>query len=166
VPILNILPGVPSGSRQTVPRVSRAHRPHIGPQRPSDDIFWRSPTPPARTPSPREDNQARPPPRIPKTTSVDDAIRYWEMGDESRGLDLPLKVWVFTYKPSEYRSQAQKLSMIGIVRAEFAEVCSGDWEVFERRYPGLRYQYTKLVKAVRVARIARGDTKSRHPNKK
>jgi hypothetical protein len=101
-------------------------------------------------------------PRIPKTTSLDDALQYWEKGDVSLGLTTPLKMWSDIYQPSEYRSEAQKLSMIHIVRDEFVKHCNGNWEVFEQHYPGLRHEYTKLIKAVRNARIARGDLKPRH----
>jgi hypothetical protein len=69
--------------------------------------------------------------------------------------------WVVTYEPAEYRSEAQKLSMIRIVRDEFVEHCARDYDVFEDQYPELRYQYTKLVKAVRTVRIARGDAAAR-----
>jgi hypothetical protein len=103
-------------------------------------------------------------PRIPKTTSLDDAIRYWEDGDVGLGLSVPLKTWATTYQPFEYRSEAQKLSMIRILRDEFVVHCDHDWDIFEELYPGLRYQYTKLVKAVRRARVARGDAKLRRPH--
>jgi len=113
-----------------------------------------------------EDQEPSRPPCIPKTTSLDDAIKYWEKGDEAKGLDLPLKVWIYAYRPSEYRMEAQKLSMINIVRTEFVERCNRDWTIFEQQYPGLRYQYTKLVKAVRAARITRGETKPRQRQRK
>jgi hypothetical protein len=104
-------------------------------------------------------------PRIPKTTSIDDALRFWEEGDVSLGLSSPLKMWATIYQPSEYRSEAQKLSMIHILRDEFVKLCKHDWETFETRYPGLRYEYTKLIKAVREARIARGDIKRRRAHR-
>jgi hypothetical protein len=100
-------------------------------------------------------------PCIPKTTSLDDALWYWEKGDEALGLTVPLKAWVTIYQPSEYRTEAQKLSMIHILRDEFVDHCDQDWSVFEEHYPGLRYQYTKLVNAVRQVRIAHGDAKAR-----
>jgi hypothetical protein len=50
---------------------------------------------------------------------------------------------------------------ISIVQDEFAIECQGNWGLFEERYPGLRFHYTKLVKAIRVAQIDRGDTKAR-----
>jgi hypothetical protein len=119
------------------------------------------------TPEPPQVQVHRPlislgPPRIPETRSLDDALRYWEEGDEGKGLIVPLNRWCIGYQPSAYRSQAQKLSMIGIVCDEFNGHCKGDWELFEQTYPGLRYKYTKLVKAVRDARIMRGETKQRH----
>jgi hypothetical protein len=104
-------------------------------------------------------------PRIPKTTSLDDALRYWEKGDEELGLTVPLKTWATVYQPSEYRSEAQKLSMIRILRDEFVDHCDRDWSVFEESYPGLRHQYTKLVNAVRQARVARGDAKPRRAHR-
>jgi hypothetical protein len=100
-------------------------------------------------------------PRIPKTTSLDDAIRYWEKGDVELGLTMPLKTWRTIYQPSEYRSEAQKLSTIHILRDEFVHHCAQDWDRFEELYPELRYQYTRLIHAVREARIARGDTMPR-----
>jgi len=51
--------------------------------------------------------------------------------------------------------------MIRILRDEFVNQCKCDWKVFEEHYPGLRYEYTKLIKAVRNARIARGDVEPR-----
>jgi hypothetical protein len=54
--------------------------------------------------------------------------------------------------------------MIRILRDEFVVHCDHDWDIFEELYPGLRYQYTKLVKAVRRARVARGDAKLRRPH--
>ena len=104
-------------------------------------------------------------PRIPRTTSLDDVLRYWEKGDASLGLIIPLKQWSTIYSPSEYRSEAQKLCMIRILQDEFVKHCNGDWETFEECYPGLRDQYTKLVKAVRNARIARGEVKSRRTHR-
>jgi hypothetical protein len=74
-------------------------------------------------------------------------------------------MWATIYQPSEYRSEAQKLSMIHILRDEFVKLCKHDWETFETRYPGLRYEYTKLIKAVREARIARGDIKRRRAHR-
>jgi hypothetical protein len=105
------------------------------------------------------------PPRIPKTTSLDDAIRYWEDGDVEKGLNIPLQDWGIVYSPSQYRSEAQKRSMIGIVHAEFVQHCGRDWDVFEQQYSGLRYEYTKLIKAVRAARMARGEAKPRRVSK-
>jgi hypothetical protein len=78
----------------------------------------------------------------------------------SLGLTSPLKLWDSIYQPSEYWSEAQKQSMIHIIRDEFVEHCNGDWQVFEEQYPELRYEYTKLIKAVRKARIAHGDAKA------
>jgi hypothetical protein len=101
------------------------------------------------------------PPRIPRTTSLDDAILYWETGNVEKGLLMPLKSWALVYQPLEYRSEVQKLSMVSIVYEEFVHHCHRDWDVFNKKYPNLRHQYTKLVKAVRVARIARGEAKPR-----
>jgi hypothetical protein len=78
-----------------------------------------------------------------------------------KGLEIPLREWSLVYSPSQYRSEAQKLSMIGIVWAEFVEHCSQDWDTFEQQYPGLCHKYTKLIKAVRAARMARGEVKPR-----
>jgi hypothetical protein len=50
--------------------------------------------------------------------------------------------------------------MIHILCDEFVIHCSHDWDVFEEHYPGLRNQYTMLLKAVHIARIACGDGKA------
>jgi hypothetical protein len=92
-------------------------------------------------------------------------IQYWETGDTEKGLQMPLKAWIFAFEPSEYRREAQKLSMISIVYEEFVHHCGRDWDVFEEKYPKLRYRYTLLIKAIRAARIARGDAKARPVNK-
>lgn len=94
--------------------------------------------------------------RIPTTHSLDDALRYWEHGEPLKGLTVPLNRWAQLYEPSQYRREAQKLTMIKHVWEEFQIECGGNMEEFESRFPNLRYQYTKLIKAVREARIARG----------
>ena len=38
---------------------------------------------------------------------------------------------------------------------EFEQVCNGDRQVFETKYPGLASQYTKLYKAVDIERERR-----------
>ena len=101
------------------------------------------------------------PPRIPTANSLDDVLRYWEDGAPDKGLVVPLANWCINFKPHEYRNEAQKYSLMGILRDEFVIHCNGDWDVFESRYPDLRHSYTKLIVAVREARIARGETKPR-----
>jgi hypothetical protein len=73
--------------------------------------------------SPRRPHYRSTPPRIPRTTSLDDAILYWETGNVEKGLLMPLKSWALVYQPSEYQSEAQKLSMISIVYEEFVHHC-------------------------------------------
>jgi hypothetical protein len=53
---------------------------------------------------------------------------------------------------------------VSVVRCHCRGECGG-W-VFEESYPGLRNQYTKLVNAVRQARVARGDAKSRRAHRR
>lgn len=103
--------------------------------------------------------------RIPTTRTLDDALRYWEHGEPLKGLIVPLSQWSTLYQPSEYRKEAQKLTMIKHVCEEFNNECGGDMEEFERRFPGLRTQYTKLIYAVREARIARGVSVQRSKQK-
>lgn len=100
------------------------------------------------------------PARIPETRSLDDALRYWESGAPERGLMVPLKLWASTYSTSDYASQAVKLGHIRFVQHEFYVICEGDYGLFESRFPGLRYKYTKLIKAVANARKDRGEAKS------
>jgi len=99
--------------------------------------------------------------RIPDTRSLDDCIRYWDLGDEHRGLPLPLKDWPKTFKPSTYRSEAVKWGKIQKVVHEFREVCDSDRDVFESHYPGLSCHYAKLCKAINVERRVRGDLMER-----
>jgi hypothetical protein len=92
---------------------------------------------------------------------LDDVIRYWEHGDPEKGLMVPLSKWRDLYEPSQYSSEAQKLSVLRSIYLEFTVNCAGDWSTFEAAFPGLRYQYTKLIAAVRKARIQRGDARAR-----
>jgi hypothetical protein len=92
---------------------------------------------------------------------MDDVLKYWEQGDSDKGLTVPLKSWSLLYKPQEYRSEGQKLSMARILYDEFTVHCRRDWGVFEQKYPDLRHSYTKLIKAVREARVLRGDARTR-----
>lgn len=103
--------------------------------------------------------------RIPDTHSLSDCIRYWEVGDNRRGLTLPLSVWPSTFKPSSYRSEAVKWGKIQKVVHEFRVVCKSDHKEFDTQYPGLLTQYAKLFKAVNVARQSRGELVER-PNRR
>lgn len=94
--------------------------------------------------------------RIPTTHTLEDALQYWHHGNESKGLVIPIKRWTDLYLPSQYRSEAQKFTMVKHVVEEYEVECKGDAEEFERRFPGLQSQWTKLVKAVREARKGRG----------
>ena len=102
------------------------------------------------------------PSRIPRTTSLDDVLAYWENGAPDKGLVIPLKQWVDIFDPSDYQPEAVKLSNIRFIWEEFAIECQGDFNLFEAKFPGMRNQYTKLLKAVREARKARGEAKSRN----
>lgn len=51
--------------------------------------------------------------------------------------------------------------MIEKVYEEFNVHCNHNIKEFEEKFPGLRGKYTKLVAAVREARVSRGDTKRR-----
>ncbi|KAG5633349.1 hypothetical protein H0H81_008526, partial [Sphagnurus paluster] len=105
-------------------------------------------------------------PRIPMTTSLDDVLRYWENGEPEKDLTVPLKLWTSTYGSDEYdQGEAVKLGQIQSIRDEFVIHCGSDYSRFEERYPGLRGQYTKLLKAVRCARQERGEAKSRRRRK-
>jgi hypothetical protein len=98
---------------------------------------------------------------IPDTQTLDDCIRYWDLGDERRGLPLPLKDWPKTFRPSTYRSEAVKWGKIQKVMHEFHDVCASNRGVFESRYPGLSSQYAKLCKAVNIKRQERGELSER-----
>ncbi|KAJ7637951.1 hypothetical protein DFH06DRAFT_1432567 [Mycena polygramma] len=113
----------------------------------------RSPTPPQFTPRPD---------RIPQTNTLDDALAYWDNGCAPKGLNTPLKDWTTLFKSSEYTSEAVKLGNIRAVCTEFKIQCRGDHGIFEGKYPGLRKKFTRLMKAVRVERKLRGETKSRN----
>ena len=102
------------------------------------------------------------PSRIPRTTSLDDVLAYWESGAPEKGLVVPLKHWAEWFDPSEYKSEAVKLSNIRFIWEEFTVGCSSDFDQFEMKFPGLRYQFTKLLKAVREARKVRGAAKSQN----
>lgn len=101
------------------------------------------------------------PSRIPECNTLQDVITYWEDGDQFRGLMVPLRSWPVLWDASEYRSEAVKFSNIRQIYEELTYQCKGDHEVFEGRYPGLKHKFTKLLAAVRAARIARGEAKGR-----
>jgi hypothetical protein len=105
------------------------------------------------------------PSRIPEVNTLDDVFRYWETGAPEKGLLFPLRIWPEIYDRTDYESEAQKWSNIRIVHDEFSKHCEGDWDVFDSQYPGLRGGYTKLLLAIRKARLARGDAKPRRRHK-
>lgn len=116
------------------------------------------------TSAPAQEQSGSCPSRIPKTTSLDDVVTYWESGAPDKGLMVPLKLWSKVFKPLEYQSEAVKLSNIRYIWEEFTIHCNSDYDLFESRFPGLRNQYTKLRLAVLDARKARGEAKSRDRN--
>lgn len=137
-----------SRSSSPIPSLSRHSPPHNPPSEPDEyDLFGES--------------LNRYPSRIPTTRSLDDAILYWEKGDSTKGLTIPLRQWQTLFTPDQYRSEAQKLAMIKHVWEEYNDICGRDMEEFEKRFPGLRNRYSKLIQAVRQARIARGSSTSR-----
>ncbi|KAJ7814042.1 hypothetical protein B0H13DRAFT_1925036 [Mycena leptocephala] len=149
VPSPNAAGNVPTGSTgtqsTTPPSSNGCPVPQSYPQSPV--------TPPPYTPQPS---------RIPETNSLDDALAYWEHGSPAKGLDVPLKNWSTLFKSSEYASEAVKLGNIRFVCEEFQGRCGGDYTTFEERYPGMRGKFTILMKAVRVQRKLRGETRSRN----
>jgi len=102
---------------------------------------------------------------IPDTRSLDDCLQYWDFGQESKGLLVPLKDWPLHFKPSAYRSEAVKWGKIQKVVSEFCKACGSDRERFEALYPGLSQQYTKLLKAIDLERERR-DELVRRPKKR
>src|ERR1700678_3687412 len=106
------------------------------------------------------------PSRIPECRSLDDALRYWNDGAPEKGLITALKLWPDIYSSSAYASEAVKFGNIRFVTQEFTKHCDGSWLVFEELYPGLRHKYTRLLKAVRVARKRRGEAKSHHSSQR
>lgn len=73
------------------------------------------------------------------------------------GLVVPLMRWMELFRPADYSQEATKLGNIKFVYEEFVVHCKEDQDLFEVKFPGLRNQYTKLFKAVRVARLSRGE---------
>lgn len=102
--------------------------------------------------------------RIPDTRSLNDCLRFWETGDTSKGLLVPLKDWPSRFKPSSYRREAAKWGKVEKVVKEFRD-CSSDHDQFEARYPGLSCSYTKLLKAIDAERECRGEL-VRRPSKR
>ncbi|KAJ3710101.1 hypothetical protein C8R42DRAFT_648979 [Lentinula raphanica] len=123
-------------------------------QVPPPNGTWRPSTPPQASSQPS-------PSRIPEVHSLDDVVRYWEEGDIRCGLVTPLKDWKKLFDPKEYKSEAVKLSNISFVYEEFASQHGGSYDSFENAFPDLRFQYTKLLLAIRKAHKARGKAKSR-----
>ncbi|KAJ7778003.1 hypothetical protein DFH07DRAFT_766219 [Mycena maculata] len=130
---------------------------HPQPRSPASVDLPLSPSPPLQTLRPSH---------IPETKSLDDALEYWEHGSPEKGLNVPLKDWSALFKSSEYTSEAVKLSNIRFVCEEFQGRCTGDYNIFETRFPGLRKKFTMLMKAVRAEHKIRGETKSRSSHNK
>ncbi|KAJ7227574.1 hypothetical protein C8J57DRAFT_1535024 [Mycena rebaudengoi] len=105
------------------------------------------------------------PSRIPETNSLADALYYWQHGAPEKGLVIPLNHWSALFNSSQYSTEAVKLGNIRFVCEEFLIQCEGNEQLFEERYPGLKNKFTKLMKAVRVARKARGEAKTRQSRK-
>ncbi|KAJ3772445.1 hypothetical protein FB446DRAFT_800025 [Lentinula raphanica] len=125
--------------------------------------FPTQPQPPSTStvPPPPAHSQPKKPSRIPEVNSLDDVVRYWEEGDTGRGLMTPLKDWRHLFQVKDYKSEAVKLSNIRFVYEEFSVYHQGCYDSFNISFPGLRFHYTKLLHAVREARKARGEAKSR-----
>src|SRR3984885_6150826 len=100
--------------------------------------------------------------RVPETHTLDDCIRYWDLGDAHKGLLVPLKTWPKVFKPSTYRSEAVKWGKIKMVVHEYRDVCESDHIKFNNCYPGLSDHYAKLCKAINTERQARGELVERH----
>lgn len=130
-------------------------------------------TPPTPPPAPQQQHAIlhtlKRPDRIPQCGSLDDALHYWNQGDHSKGLLVPLKDWENHYhdfpQKSWTRTEAVKFGNIKSVVEEFETRCRGSHEEMDSKYPGLRNQYTKLYTAIREAKKARGEAKSRSPRK-
>ncbi len=103
-------------------------------------------------------------PRIPKTSTMDDVIKYWTKGHPSRGLLGPLRDWPKEFERKAWASEAVKYSQIKILYEEYMRF-GGSREAFDTEYPDLWNRYTVLLKAVRAARERRGDTKPRRRGK-
>ena len=73
----------------------------------------------------------------------------------------PLKDWERVFDSKDYKSEAVKLSNARFVYEEFSGKYGSSYDDFEAAFPGLRFKYTKLLHAVRKARIVRGEAKSR-----
>lgn len=117
--------------------------------------------PPTPTPPPRR------PGRIPRTTTLDVAMKYWEEGDQRKGLLTPLCDWPKYFEPAEYRRESQKRIQIKMVcHDEYIVDCGRDRAVMEARYPGLLDSYTNLMHQVRRRRQADGKiaTRTRRTN--
>lgn len=131
-----------------------------------------SPPRPITPPSPRSPPPAshfatrNAPGRIPKCDSLDQAIKYWEKGSDAAAI-RPLKDWEMLYPDRKMwgHTEVIKYTNVKSVVTEFEGECNGDRNVFEARYPGLSGKYTELYKAIRNAKIARGETKARSPKK-
>ncbi|KAF4591297.1 hypothetical protein EYR40_009900 [Pleurotus pulmonarius] len=104
-------------------------------------------------------------PRIPKTSTMDDVIKYWTKGHPPQGLMGPLRDWPEQFEKKAWASEAVKFSQIKILYEEYMRF-GGIKEAFDKEYPNLWTRYTLLLKAVRVARERRGDTKSRRRGRK
>ena len=62
--------------------------------------------------------------RVPETHTLDDCIRYWDLGDVHKGLLVPLKTWLKVFKPSMYHSEAVKWGKIKMVVHEYVTFAS------------------------------------------
>ncbi|KAF9489984.1 hypothetical protein BDN71DRAFT_1435024 [Pleurotus eryngii] len=137
--------------------VANAPMEMLAPQRSAADICdtYIQPTPPFHAITPR----------IPKTSTMDDVIKYWTKGHPPQGLPGPLCDWPEQFERKAWASEAVKFSQIKILYEEYMRL-GGSKEAFDKEYPNLWTRYTVLLKAVRVARERRGDTKSRRRGKR
>lgn len=124
------------------------------------------------TQQPRHDIMARPslpisagvpvalqPPYVPRTKTIEDAVRFWAEGDLGEGLVVPIKDWHESYPRKAYKSQDQKIKNIRDICQELAEHFGGSIPRMKERYPC--HRMSQLIKELRTARVERGLTKRR-----
>ncbi|KAG1848191.1 hypothetical protein C8R48DRAFT_569353, partial [Suillus tomentosus] len=98
----------------------------------------------------------------PKNKSWKEIVEHWLVGDRDRGLTTPLKDWPKEWYQGANRRFASKYHQRATIALEFINQYESNEARFLAAYPEAELGHTQLLKAVNMARAARGDRISRN----